>query len=276
MFIEINKVKLKKLGTGMLAFALTFAVLASVKSYRSEHGYPAGDVAVSTENWGLSFQQEGSPPIGNATSQQLGEVNAFYCGNPEEKVLYLTFDAGFENGCTAQILDVLKEENVPAAFFLVGTYIKGNPELVRRMVDENHIVGNHTMNHPDMSAISDKDAFSDELTQVEEIYRDVTGKEMLKYYRPPQGKFSFDNLSQAKELGYTTVFWSLAYVDWYVDQQPTREEAFEKLIPRTHNGAIILLHSTSKTNTKILGELIQKWKSEGYEFKSVTDLKPLS
>ena len=173
---------------------------------------------------------------------------------------------------TEDLLDVLKKEKVPAAFFVVGTYIEDNPDLIRRMEKEGHIVGNHTMSHPDMSSIADQDTFKKELEQVEALYKETTGKEMKKFYRPPQGKFSFHNLEQAKNLGYTTVFWSLAYVDWYTDQQPTREEALEKLIPRTHNGAVILLHSTSKTNARILQELITKWKEEGYQFASLEKL----
>ena len=221
-------------------------------------------------DWGLSFQTEGQPPVGNATAEELANYNAYYCGDAAKKVLYLTFDAGFENGYTAEILNVLKKEKVPAAFFLVGTYIKENAALVKRMEKEGHIVGNHTMTHPNMSAISEEEAFRAELTQVEEIYKEVTGKKMQKYYRPPQGKFSIENLKQAQKLGYTTAFWSLAYVDWYVDKQPTREEALEKLLPRTHSGAVILLHSTSKTNAKVLQELIQKWKEEGYTFKPLS------
>ncbi len=251
--------------------------------YRMIHPGEAKTIPENTEvstagqtNWGLSFQTEGQPPVGNATSEELAKYNAYYCGSPEEKILYLTFDAGFENGYTKDILDVLKKEKVPAAFFLVGTYIKENSDLVKRMVKEGHIVGNHTMNHPDMSAIAEEEAFKKELEQVETLYKEVTGKEMKKFYRPPQGKFSLTNLEQAKKLGYTTTFWSLAYVDWYVDQQPTREEALEKLIPRTHNGAVILLHSTSKTNAKVLQELIQKWKDQGYQFKSLEDLNEKS
>ena len=276
MLVDFNKRKLKKICIPILAAAVAVGGYAGTKIYqnqlRSEHGYTVS----APENWGLSFQREGQLPIGNASVSELAKYNAYYCADARKKELYLTFDAGFENGCTDEILDVLKKEKVPAAFFLVGTYIEKNPELVKRMVDEGHIVGNHTWSHPDMSAISGKDAFSRELSKVEDMYKSITGKEMQKYYRPPQGKFSFDNLAMAKELGYTTVFWSLAYVDWYVDDQPTREEALQKLLPRTHNGAIILLHSTSKTNAKVLDELIQNWKTEGYKFKSVTELKPLS
>ena len=141
------------------------------------------------------------------------------------------------------------------------------------MVKEGHLVGNHTYSHPDMSEIAAEDAFREELTRLEKAYKRVTGKEMKKYYRPPQGKYSEENLKMAKKMGYKTIFWSLAYVDWYESDQPTREEAMEKLIPRTHPGAIVLLHSTSRTNGEILDELITKWKEMGYEFKSLEELK---
>ena len=140
------------------------------------------------------------------------------------------------------------------------------------MVSEGHTVGNHTYSHPDMSAISTEDAFREELSKLEDEYKSVTGKEMLKYYRPPQGKYSEANLKMAKDLGYRTIFWSLAYVDWYESDQPTKEEAFNKLIPRVHPGAIVLLHSTSKTNAEILDELLTKWEKMGYKFKSITEL----
>lgn len=223
-------------------------------------------------NWGLSFQEEGIPPVGNATMDYLAKYNAYYAVATDKKIAYLTFDGGYENGHTEKILDVLKEEKVPAAFFLVGNYFTEEPEIVKRMADEGHIVGNHTMTHPDMSAISDIESFKSELTQVETLYEKITGEKMQKLYRPPQGKYSETNLAQAKELGYTTVFWSLAYVDWLQDQQPTKEEAFSKLLPRMHNGAIILLHSTSKTNAEILGDYIKKCKEEGYTFLPLSKL----
>ena len=228
--------------------------------------------ALEAGSWGLSFRQEGAAPIGSAGKDQLQQYDAAYIGDVTEKKLYLTFDAGYENGCTAKILDVLKAHRVPGAFFLVGNYIEKNADLVRRMAEEGHTVGNHTMHHPDMSKLSDKTAFSKELTDLEALYKEKTGREMPKYYRPPQGIYSEENLKMAKELGYKTVFWSLAYVDWNNDAQPTREEAFQKLLPRTHNGAVILLHSTSKTNAEILDELLTKWKAEGYTFGSIGEL----
>ena len=141
------------------------------------------------------------------------------------------------------------------------------------MVKEGYTVGNHTYHHLDMSSISDKASFQKELEGVSKLYKEITGKEMTKYYRPPQGKYSTENLKMAKELGYQTYFWSLAYVDWNVDAQPTKEEAFNKLLPRVHPGAIVLLHNTSKTNGEILDELLTKWEEMGYTFKPLSELK---
>ena len=228
--------------------------------------------AVETGAWGLSFRTEGQPPVASAEAAQLKNYDAAYIGNTDEKVLYLTFDAGYENGCTEKILDTLKKHNVKAAFFLVGNYIEKNADLVRRMVEEGHIVGNHTMHHPDMRKISDLDSFSKELCQLEQLFQETTGKEMPKYYRPPQGTYSEENLKMAQKLGYKTVFWSLAYVDWNNDSQPTAQYAFSKLLPRTHNGAVVLLHSTSKTNAEILDELLTKWEAAGYRFDTVDHL----
>ena len=227
---------------------------------------------IETGNWGLSFPTEGEPPHGPASAQALRKYDAVYLGDSNEKVIYLTFDAGYENGNTGKILDVLKSHDVTAAFFLVGNYIQQNPDLVRRMENEGHLVGNHTMHHYDMSKISDKAAFQKELTDLEVLYREITGKEMPKFYRPPQGIYSESNLKMAQELGYKTVFWSLAYVDWQNDKQPTAEYAFSKLLPRTHNGAVVLLHSTSATNAAILDELLTKWETMGYHFASIEDL----
>ena len=228
--------------------------------------------AIPTASWGLSFRQEGMPPVGNAGIRQLRALDAAYIGNTDEPVIYLTFDAGYENGFTADILDTLKAHNAPAAFFLVGSYIEKNADLVRRMAEEGHTVGNHTMHHYDMSRIASKEAFSKELTDLETLYKDTTGKELPKFYRPPQGVYSEENLKMAQELGYKTVFWSLAYVDWKTDAQPTDEEAFGKLLPRMHNGAVVLLHSTSATNARILDSLLTKWENQGYRFAPISEL----
>jgi len=225
-----------------------------------------------SENWGLSFPTPGETPIGNASPEALLEWNAYFVGDTAEKVIYLTFDAGFENGNTPPVLDALKAAEIPAAFFLVGTYIRDNPDLIRRMVEEGHTIGNHTMRHPDMSAITDRARFQAELQEVERHYEEIIGKPMAKLYRPPNGKYSAENLKLAQELGYTTLFWSLAYVDWNVDAQPSKQQAFDKLIPRIHPGAIVMLHNTSATNAEIMAELIEKYQEMGYRFGCVTEI----
>lgn len=246
-----------------LALLLGLVAVFEVFSRQTGEAVAAsGEVA----NWGLSFQQEGAPPVANATAAYLAQFDAVYCVPGAEKVLYLTFDAGFENGNTEKILDALKKHGVKATFFLVGNYLETQPGLVRRMVEEGHTVGNHTFSHPDMSKISSKESFREELEKTEALYRETVGSEMPKLYRPPQGKYCESNLKMAQELGYQTVFWSLAYVDWYENDQPTPQQAYDKLLPRIHPGAVVLLHSTSATNGAILDELLGKWEEMGYRF----------
>lgn len=225
-----------------------------------------------TENWGLGFGESGKCPTGNSSAEELLKYNAYYVGGQKEKKIYLTFDCGYENGNTQAILDALKKHEAPATFFVVGHYLESAPELVKQMVADGHTVGNHTYHHPDMSRISDAKAFQKEMDDVRSLYKEVTGEEMKMYYRPPQGKYSLSNLQMAKDLGYSTFFWSLAYVDWNVDSQPSHEEAFEKLTKRIHPGAIVLLHNTSKTNGEILDELLSKWEKMGYTFGTLEEL----
>lgn len=230
------------------------------------------NILAETENWGLGFGKSGERPTGNATIPELANYDAYFCADTEEKIIYLTFDCGFENGYTESILDALKKHNAKATFFVVGHYLESAPEIVKRMVEEGHIVGNHTYSHPDMSKISDVAAFQKEMDDTKNLYKEITGEEMQMYYRPPQGKYSVANLQMAKELGYNTFFWSLAYVDWYQDKQPSHEEAFSKLTTRIHPGAIVLLHNTSKTNGEIMDELLTKWEEMGYTFGSLEDI----
>jgi len=229
--------------------------------------------AASVVRWGLGYEKGVDIPIGNKSAEYLIEYNSYFHGafNPDEKVLYLTFDAGYENGHTEKILDTLKETNVPATFFLVGTYLKSNPELIARMVEEGHIIGNHTVSHADMTTKNAKE-FGDELKKFEEIYESIIGSPTPKYYRPPEGVFNESNLAVANELGYETVLWSATYADWDNKKQPSHEHAFEKLMPRLHPGGIILLHSTSATSTEILGEFIAKCRAEGYEFRNIDEI----
>ena len=239
-------------------------------SWQKSQATSASLLSEST-SWGLSFQKEGERPVGNATINALGKYHAYYAEDTNERKIYLTFDAGYENGNTPAILEALKKHDVSATFFVVGNYLETSPDLVKRMLEEGHIVGNHSYHHPDMSRM-DKDAFAKELGDLEALYEQTTGQPMMKFYRPPQGKYSENNLQIAKDLGYKTFFWSLAYVDWDQDKQPTHEEAFDKLLKRVHPGAIVLLHNTSKTNGEILDELLTKWEGMGYSFHALTEL----
>lgn len=275
-----SKILTRKIGLFLLFFLASYAfgtgigfLSGQLHAYTGKAHTDSKAVTVSAEgNWGLSFQEDGQPPVANATFEELAQYDAYYAQDTDEKILYLTFDCGYENGNTGKILDALKKHDVSATFFVVGTYIESEPELVKRMCEEGHTVGNHTWHHPDMSQIASVDSFRKELEDVEHAYKEVTGEEMTKYYRPPQGKFSETNLQMAKELGYKTFFWSLAYVDWYDDDQPTKEEAFDKLLGRIHPGAIVLLHSTSDTNAEILDELIEEWKKMGYQIRPLEEL----
>ena len=260
--------------TALTAALLAAAVILSLWDGKEE-AVPASSTAAvpaSASDWGLSFQTEGEAPAGNASPADLAKYDTYYLGDTSQKVIYLTFDCGYENGYTEQILDALKKHNAPAAFFVVGHMIESAPDIVRRMAAEGHVVGNHTFHHPDMSSISQQAAFQEELDSLAELYEETTGQPLSHFYRPPQGKYSEENLKQAQELGYKTIFWSLAYVDWNTDAQPTAEQAYAKLLPRIHDGAIVLLHSTSRTNAEILDDLLTKWEDLVYSFKSLEEL----
>lgn len=202
----------------------------------------------------------------------LKENSAYFLGDTSNKVLYLTFDEGYENGNTGKILDILKEYKVPAAFFVVKPYIDKEPELVKRMVAEGHIVANHTVHHPSIAQIHDKEKFNSEFNGVENAYKELTGQDMPKFFRPPMGKYSKKSLQMTKDLGYKTIFWSFAYKDWLVNDQPSESYAVEKICKGAHPGSIMLLHAVSDTNTKILGTVLKTLQEEGYEFKSLNEL----
>lgn len=202
----------------------------------------------------------------------FSNYSAYYVGDTNSKVLYLTFDQGYENGNTPKILDTLKEENVPAAFFVVKPYIKQEADIVKRMVNEGHLVCNHSSHHPSMASIKDSTKFNLEFTEVEDEFKNLIGEDIPKFFRPPMGKYSKNSLKRTQDLGYKTIFWSFAYKDWLVDNQPDERTAIKKILNGVHPGAIILLHSVSDTNTKILREVIKELKNQGYEFKSLKDL----
>ena len=257
------------LSVGMFLGFLCIGGVLYQKNIRMENTINS---VMSSNNWGLSFQEEGKAPVIDVDKEILQEYDGYYLGNEENKTIYLTFDAGYENGNTEKILDALKENNVKATFFLVGNYLEKCPDIVKRMVEEGHTVGNHTYHHKDMASLTTKEEFIKELAGLENLYKEITNKDMPKFYRPPQGKYSKEQLQWAKEYGYKTCFWSLAYVDWDEKKQPSREEAIEKLKKRIHPGAIVLLHSTSTTNGEIMGEIIKEWKNMGYNFGELSDL----
>lgn len=271
---RVKKLKYAKYVGIYAVFLLMFFLGRYVAKFMSEYT-AVFSVVMESENWGTGFTDipEGGQPLGNATAEELKKYDAYYLGSADEKVIYLTFDCGYENGYTDAILDALKKHEVPATFFVVGHYVNSAPEQVKRMVAEGHTVGNHTYHHPDMSAISDLPSFQKEMDDVANAFKELTGTDMAMYYRPPQGKYNTQNLEMAQQLGYATFFWSLAHVDWNVDDQPSHEDAMEKLTKRIHPGAIVLLHNTSKTNSEILDELLTKWKEMGYTFGTLEELR---
>lgn len=227
-------------------------------------------------HWYVKRNHTHAQPTVDSAQADLEKYDAYYvdkkCGEGDNgKVIYLTFDVGYENGNVAKILDTLRDENVPAAFFILKNVILKEPSLLERMVSEGHLVCNHTMSHRDMSRLSDAE-FAAELNGLVDLYREQTGKEMAPYYRPPEGTYSKSNLMQAQKMGYKTIFWSFAYADWDNDKQPSEEAAKKKIRENMHPGAVLLLHPTSATNAAILGELIREWKAEGYRFGTLEEL----
>ena len=215
------------------------------------------------------------PPI-DSGMEFITECGAIY-GDTEaakngDKVIYLTFDAGYENGNVAKILDVLKKHNAEGAFFVLENLIKRDPELVKRMADEGHLVCNHTLSHPDMTKVDTLEKFTEQVVGLEKLAEDSLGIKIAKFYRPPEGKFSRRDLEFAKELGYKTVFWSFAYADWDNGKQPSLEYAEKKILDNAHPGEIMLLHPTSATNAAVLDSVLTKLESEGYRFGSLKSI----
>ena len=240
--------------------ALTFSVFGeeSVGWYcvrNSEHKQPTADVRLRfVEDYGGYY------------------VDKKHGDSAEEKVIYLTFDAGYENGNIEKILDVLKEEEVKGAFFILSNLIRKDTDLVIRMANEGHTVCNHTASHKDMSAVTDIGEFRAELESIEALYTELTGYTMSKYFRFPEGKFSERAMRFANELGYKSVFWSFAYADWDNAKQMSADAAKKKIFDNLHNGEVMLLHPTSATNAEILGDVIRELKSQGYRFGTLDEL----
>ncbi len=231
--------------------------------------------AGATYSWYCPHQKNGAVPIIPSEMSFIEDHGGYFLDHTakeDDKVIYLTFDVGYANENVEKILDALKEENVPGAFFILEHLITANTDLVKRMAEEGHLVCNHTPRHRDMSLVTDKTTFGEELAKLEAIYKEATGYDMAKYYRPPEGRFNETNLIHAEELGYKTVFWSFAYADWDNEKQMPSARALEKVLDGTHNGEVLLLHPTSTTNAEILPELIRRWKSMGYRFGTLDEL----
>ncbi|NEX80068.1 delta-lactam-biosynthetic de-N-acetylase [Bacillus thermocopriae] len=220
-------------------------------------------------HWGFKRAMNEEPAeAGPEYDQILEKYGAVYKGSPDKKILYLTFDSGYENGQTEKILDVLKKENVPATFFITGHFLKSQPDLAKRIVKDGHIIGNHSWNHPDFTQISDE-RVREELQKVKDETKKITGQKKMKYLRPPRGIFSERTMQIAKEEGYTHIFWSLAFVDWHIGQQKGWRYAYDNIMSRVHPGCIMLLHSVSQDNADALEKAIQDLKKKGYTFKSL-------
>ena len=230
-----------------------------------------GGFSNDLKRWYFERQTDKHLPPGAQTEINLEEFSAYYLGDTSQKEVYLTFDEGYENGYTEKILDVLLDKDVTAAFFVTKSYIKENPGLIARMVDEGHIVGNHTIRHKSSPSLSESDMAA-ELIGVADYFKEVTGKDMPPFFRPPMGEYSERVLAVAKDCGYHTIFWSFAYQDWLEDKQPGAAAAHSKVMENLHPGAILLLHAVSSSNAEALEDIIDSIHKEGYVFKSLYSL----
>ncbi len=251
---------------GILVVLILFSGLRSVLSAEEQ-----------TYNWYCVHVKDHLQPTAGAELLFVEKMDGYYIDHRHtaqddaDKVIYLTFDAGYENGNIAKTLDILKEESVTGAFFILGNLIEKNTDLVSRMATEGHIVCNHTYHHRDMSRMDETD-FLEELHELEEAYESATGNKLSSYYRPPQGKFSQENMEIAKKNGYKTVFWSFAYPDWDNGKQMSPERAKKIVLENLHNGEVMLLHPTSQTNAAILSDVIKEIKAQGYRFGTLDEL----
>ena len=259
------------LGIAMIAM-FTFCISKSYEDY-STISASTGSISNTKIGWGIKRADNNQQPdVGSQNKKLLDEYNGIYLGNQDKRYIYLTFDEGYEAGYTSKILDVLKENNVKATFFITGPYLNQETQLVKRMIDEGHIVGNHTVNHPSMPSVTDDEKLKVEVTALHKALYEKTGYEM-QYIRPPMGEFSQRTLEICKNLGYTNVMWSFAYDDWDINKQKGTEYAKEKILKNVHNGEVMLLHAVSKDNCEVLDYCIKQIKEMGYEFKSLDEFE---
>lgn len=248
----------------VLATALVLMTISPVSTMVSANA--------SSHNWYYKPRTDGGQPTLADDAPFISNYKTLMIGNAAQKKIYLTFDAGFDNGNTALILDTLQEKSAPATFFLTGHFMDSQPDLVKRMVTEGHIVGNHTVNHKNLAQATSKALYQSELGGLEAKYTAITGQKMSIYMRPPEGTYSENMLSILNEMNYVPVFWSFAYKDWIEGEQPAQGAAIDTILSRTHPGAVILLHSTSATNAAIMGDIIDRWRMDGYEICSLDAL----
>lgn len=248
--------------------------LAAVLLCMTAFVFCVGAVNDPAIGWYFKKNDDHTLPSLDAGLSYITEYDGYYADtrvSDDDPVIYLTFDAGYENGNVAKILDVLEEHNAKGTFFVLSHLIDAEPDLVRRMADGGHLVCNHTATHPDLTAVSDEQ-FRHELSALAASYEACVGREMPLYFRPPEGKFNRRVLSLAREMGYKTIFWSLAYADWDNGKQPNPEAAKKLLLDHTHNGMVLLLHPTSATNAAILDDLMNAWEEMGYRFGTPDEL----
>ena len=226
--------------------------------------------AASAQGWYCSRAEDNRRPACPYDEKMLAGNNAVYIGADEKKV-YLTFDAGYENGNVEKICGILEKHGATGAFFVLKHFVKANPELTERLAANGNLICNHSLSHRDPAKLSETE-LKDEILGMEKLYRELTGREMAKYFRPPEGSFTEGSLKTTASLGYKTVFWSLAYADWDNSRQPDPEKALELLLKRVHNGAVILLHPTSATNAAILDRFLSELEGRGYSFGSLDEL----
>lgn len=245
-----------------MAFTVMFALKATsaISTKAFDFGFKK-----STRGEAASIEQEGFKSI-------LQKHGAIFLGDTSKKELYLTFNNGYENGQTAKILDILKEKKVPAAFFVTGHYAKEQPDLIKRMIDEGHLVGNHSWSHPNMTRIT-TESIKKELDQVKYAVAEITGQQDMPFARPPSGTFNEQVLACSKELGYTNVFWSIAYRDWDANAIRGARYAHDQVISQLHPGAVIMLHTVLRDNAEAMPSIIDSARELGYEFKSLDQLK---
>jgi len=263
--------KLVKLFFIVSALMLAFNLLLTVTAKTGDHASPPLQED-KNYSWYFVPVKNNDQPSFDVSLDDIKNYGAYAMGNKNDKVLYLTFDFGYENGNVKKCLDALNKNDAKGTFFILENVVKTNPDLLKEMIETGHTVANHTLKHKNMCNIRDFKEYEKELTGLEKLFEETTGHKLAKYFRPPKGEFTKQNLEYNQKLGYKTIFWSLAYKDWDNDSQPDKASTIKKVLDRTHNGAVVLLHPTSATNAAILDTLIQEWKALGYRFGTLDKL----